>query len=63
MYSPAERPSSTRAAPAKNLIWSSICGSSSDIVNECGLPVFSHSMPTSSSPCSSITSASLSNAR
>ena len=32
MYSPAERPSSTRAAPAKNRIWSTIGGISSDRV-------------------------------
>ena len=32
MYSPLERPSSTRAAPAKNRIWSTIGGISSDIV-------------------------------
>ena len=30
MYSPADRPSSTRAAPAKNRIWSTIGGISSD---------------------------------
>jgi hypothetical protein len=29
MYSPADRPSSIRAAPAKNLIWSTIGGISS----------------------------------
>ena len=31
MYSPAERPSSIRAAPAKNRIWSTIGGISSDM--------------------------------
>ena len=42
MYSPADRPSSTRAAPAKNRIWSTIGGISSDSVSPSGLPVFSH---------------------
>ena len=41
MYSPAERPSSIRAAPAKNRIWSTIGGISSDRVSAIGLPVFS----------------------
>ena len=40
MYSPAERPSSMRAAPAKNRIWSTIGGISSDKVRAIGLPVF-----------------------
>ena len=44
MYSPLDRPSSTRAAPAKNRIWSTIGGISSDMVSEIGLPVFSHSI-------------------
>ena len=43
MYSPAARPSSTRAAPAKNRIWSTIGGISSLAVSACGLPVFSDS--------------------
>ena len=43
MYSPALRPSSTRAAPAKNRIWSSAGGISSVRVSSIGLPVFSHS--------------------
>ena len=60
MYSPEDLPSSTRAAPAKNLIWSTIGGISSDIVSEIGFPVFSDSIATSSSAFSSITSASLS---
>ena len=48
MYSPLARPSSTRAAPAKNRIWSTIGGISSDIVRPIGLPVFSDSMATRS---------------
>ena len=43
MYSPAALPSSTRAAPAKNRIWSTIGGISSLAVSACGLPVFSAS--------------------
>ncbi len=39
MYSPADRPSSTRAAPEKNRIWSIIGGISSDRVRATGLPV------------------------
>ena len=41
MYSPAARPSSTRAAPAKKRIWSTIGGISSLAVSAIGLPVFS----------------------
>ena len=63
MYSPDDLPSSTRAAPAKNRIWSTIGGISSDRVSDTGLPVFSLSIATSSSAFSSITSASLSSAR
>ena len=62
-YSPAARPSSTRAAPAKNRIWSTIGGSSSDIVIAIGLPVFSHSAATISSPRASMASAMRSSAR
>ena len=62
MYSPDDLPSSTLAAPAKNRIWSTIGGISSDIVRETGLPVFSLSTATSSSAFSSITSASFSSA-
>ena len=40
MYSPAARPSSMRAAPAKNRIWSTIGGISSLAVSPSGLPVF-----------------------
>ena len=60
MYSPPDLPSSTRAAPAKKRIWSTIGGISSDMVSPNGLPVFSHSIPASSSALSSITSASFS---
>ena len=63
MYSPVALPSSTRAAPAKKRIWSTIGGISSDIARGTGFPVFSDSMATSSSAFSSITSASLSRAR
>ena len=63
MYSPLDLPSRTRAAPAKKRIWSTIGGISSLMVTPCGLPVFSHSMSTSSSAFSSMTSASLSSAR
>ena len=49
MYSPADLPSSIRAAPAKNRIWSTIGGISSDMVSATGLPVFSHSAATNSS--------------
>ena len=58
MYSPPDLPSSTRAAPAKNRIWSTIGAISSDIVEPNGLPVFSHSIRASSSALASITSAS-----
>src|SRR5579862_116479 len=57
MYSAAARPSSSRAAPAKNRIWSTIGGISSDIVRPKGLPVFSHSARTSSSARVSMVSA------
>ena len=53
MYSPAERPSSIRAAPAKKRIWSTIGGISSVRVSPIGLPVFSHSAAISSSARSS----------
>ena len=57
MYSPADRPSSSRAAPAKKRIWSTIGGISSDMVRANGLPVFSHSAATSSSARASMASA------
>lgn len=60
MYSPAERPSSMRAAPAKNRIWSTIGGISSVRVSSSGLPVFSDSAAIRSSARSSNASAILS---
>ena len=57
MYSPAARPSRSRAAPAKNRTWSTITGISSAIVTANGLPVFSHSARTSSSAPDSMASA------
>ena len=60
MYSPPDLPSRIRAAPAKKRIWSTIGGISSDMVSENGFPVFSHSIPASSSAFASITSASFS---
>ncbi len=62
MYSAAARPSSRRAAPAKKRIWSTIGGISSSRVSWRGLPVFSHSIATSSSACDSIESAIRNNA-
>ena len=62
MYSPAERPSSTRAAPAKKRIWSTIGGISSEAVSARGLPVFSTSAATNSSARDSIASAKRSSA-
>ena len=61
-YSPAARPSSTRAAPAKNRTWSTIGGISSLAVSAHGLPVFCASRCTSSSERASRASASLSSA-
>ena len=57
MYSPAARPSRTRAAPAKNRIWSIIGGISSAAVTPTGFPVFCDSSATSSSACDSRVSA------
>lgn len=62
MYSPAERPSSIRAAPAKKRIWSTIGGISSERVSPVGLPVFSTSAAISSSARSSKASAIFSRA-
>ena len=62
MYSPAERPSSSRAAPAKNLKWSDAYGISSDMVSPSGLPVSLHSTALISSIRSSIAWAILSSA-
>ena len=59
MYSPADLPSSTRAAPAKNRSWSSIGGTSSLAVRACGLPVFSASSRMKSSARASMASANL----
>ena len=62
MYSPADLPSSTRAAPAKNRKWSEAYGISSDIVSPSGLPVSLHSTALISSTRASIASAILSSA-
>ena len=62
MYSPAERPSSTRAAPAKNRIWSIAGGISSSVVSPIGLPVSLDSTRTNSSARFSTASAILSSA-
>src|SRR4249919_1308607 len=61
MYSPADLPSSRRAAPAKKRMLSAQTGISS-LAYESGLPTFSDSSSASSSPCSSIVSASFSRA-
>ena len=58
-YSAADRPSKCRAAPAKNLIWSSIGPISSCRVTAIGLPVFSDSIFINSSDLASIASAIL----
>ena len=63
MYSPADRPSSTRAAPAKNRSWSTIGGSSSLMVSATGLPVLRHSAAASSAARASTASAIFSRAR
>src|SRR6266511_6051329 len=60
MYSPAERPSRIRAAPAKKRMLSEQTGSSS-FAYESGLPTFRDSSSASSSACSSIAAASFSN--
>ncbi len=61
MYSPVERPSRMRAAPAKKRMLSLQTGISSRAY-ESGLPTFCDSICASSSACSSITSASPSSA-
>ena len=61
-YSPCERPSRMRAAPAKKRIWLTDGGISSLAVRLAGLPVFSHSTATSSSAWASTKSATLSSA-
>src|SRR6266567_1639841 len=63
MYSPAARPSSTRAPPAKNRKLSAITGISSLMTRENTLPTFWDSIRPNSSPCSSTRSASLRRAR
>ncbi len=62
MYSPADLPSRTLAAPAKNRIWSSIGGISSAIVTWWGLPVLRPSAATRSSAAFSTSSANPSSA-
>jgi len=62
MYSPADLPSSTRHAPAKNRIWSTIGGISSAIVTWLGFPVLRPSASTSACACFSTSSAKSSNA-
>ena len=62
MYSPAERPSSIRAAPAKKRTWSMAGASSSLRVRWSGLPVSRLSAATSSSARASIASAIFSRA-
>src|SRR5262249_630261 len=59
MYSPALLPSSSRAAPAKNRMWSTMIGSSSRAYDS-GLPTFADSISASSSAFSSSTRASAS---
>ena len=61
-YSPALRPSSTRAAPAKKRSWSTDGGTSSLTVSERGLPVSAHSRSTNSCARSSRESAMRSSA-
>ncbi len=63
MYSPADLPSSRRAAPAKNRKWSELGGSSSDAVSPSGLPVSLLSTRTISSARASMASAMWSRAR
>src|ERR1051325_9877077 len=61
MYSPADLPSSKRAAPAKKRMLSELTGISS-FAYESGFPTFCDSSSASSSVCSSIASASFSSA-
>ena len=62
MYSPLARPSRIRAAPAKNRIWSTIGGISSEAVTAIAFPVFSLSSAMSSSAFASTMSAIFSRA-
>src|SRR6266566_4434442 len=59
-FAGAARPSRSRAAPAKKRKQSAMGGISSEMVGASGLPTFSDSICASSSPCSVMTSASLS---
>ena len=61
-YSPADRPSSTRAAPAKKRSWSTLGGTSSVLAMASGLPVLRHSAAVSSPARRSTASANLSRA-
>ncbi len=61
-YSPADRPSSTRAAPAKKRNWSTLGGTSSVAAMASGLPVLRHSASVSSAARRSTASANLSRA-
>ena len=63
MYSPADRPSRSRHAPAKNRIWSIMGGISSEVGEPRGLPVLRHSISTSSSVRASSASANRRTAR
>ncbi|UMG94434.1 hypothetical protein MF408_10875 [Nocardioides sp. TF02-7] len=56
-YSPADLPSSSRAAPAKKRKWSELGGSSSSMVSPNGLPVSRTSTRPISSARTSIASA------
>nr|WP_218596035.1 hypothetical protein [Pseudonocardia oceani] len=61
MYSALALPSSIRAAPATNRIWSTIGGISSDAVGPSGLPVLRASASISrDAPCSTANAASTS---
>lgn len=62
MYSPADRPSNSRAAPAKKRNSSTAGGSSSSAVSWRGLPVLRTSASTRSAARASTASASLSRA-
>ena len=62
MYSPADFPSRFRAAPAKKRIWSTIGGTSSEVVKEIGLPVLVVSIAIISSARDSMASAIFSKA-
>ena len=62
-YSPADRPSRIRAAPAKNRSWSTLGGTSSVAATASGLPVLRHSASVSSPARRSTASANRSSAR